>query len=186
MKVSLFAELSSDNFIAGINGNLDGFKEAHKVLPEGETCGFKDFVASVDAVVMGRKTFDVVSKMKSWWYGDTPVYVLSRDPNRVKISPHLKGNVSTLCGTPKEVLAILEANGKRNIYLDGGAEVIEEFMNEDLVDEATVTILPVAFGDGLSFLTRDHWKRLKEVGSKTYDFGFVQKSFTVQNASRTA
>lgn len=152
---------------------------------KGETCGFAEFVSSVDAVIMGRKTYSVVSKMKRWWYGETPVYVLSRYPDRVKIPPHLKGKVSTLCGTPKQILAVLEADGKYNIYLDGGAEVIKEFMDADLVDEATVTILPVTFGGGLSFLTRDHWKRLREVRSKTYDFGFIQKSFTIDKASRT-
>ena len=76
-KLSSFIETSADDYLVGPKGSLDFFKICHeKFLPAGEDCGYQEFINSVDAVIMGKLTFEVVSGMDRWWYGMKPVYVL--------------------------------------------------------------------------------------------------------------
>ena len=181
MKVSLFVETSRDGFLTGENGDLGFFKGVHKRLPEGEHCGFDELIDSIDAVVMGRRTFDVVSKMTGWWYGNKPVFVLSRDPNRVCIPSRLSGKVFHLSGDPAEILSHLESKGVNRVYLDGGADVISQFMDANLVDEATVTVVPITIGKGLKFLSDEHKSMLKEVEVRTIYPDFIQQKFIIQS-----
>jgi dihydrofolate reductase len=189
MRVSLFVETSKDGFIAAEDGNMDFFKESHAVVPAGETCGYTAFLESTDAVVMGRKTFDVVKNLQTaqgeqmWWYGSKPLFVLSRDASRVVVPASLQAsgaNVTHLFGTPTEALAKLEALGFRHVYVDGGGEVIRQFIASGLVDDATVTVLPMLLGKGIPFLaSEEHKRKLKAVVERNYSFGFTQTAFNV-------
>ena len=184
MRVSLFVETTADGFLAAEDGSVDCFKAAHSQVPPGEKCGYDEFLCSIDAVVMGRKTFDVVKKFSTWWYGKKPVFVLSRDPNRIIIPALLRetgAQIAHLAGTPQEVLNKLEGSGFEHIYVDGGSEVIRQFMEAGLVDNVTVTKVPVVLGRGLQFLTKEHRSQLVVISEKKYDFGFIQTVYTVDS-----
>ncbi|CAJ1395025.1 unnamed protein product [Effrenium voratum] len=124
---SVFIATSLDGFIAKTDGSVDWLNEFSATLPEGEDGGFGEFMASVDGLVMGRKTFESVRDMEGvpWPYGDTPVWVLTR--SGVEVPERLKGKVRTTCGTPQEILEQLAKSGCKEVYVDGG-ETIRDFL----------------------------------------------------------
>ena len=79
MKVSVYIATSRDGFIAGNDGALDWLNEANASVPDGEDCGFHVFMDSVEVLIMGRKTYELVLSFGEWPYGRTPVVVLSRN-----------------------------------------------------------------------------------------------------------
>src|SRR3954468_551231 len=117
---SVFVGISVDGFMARPNGAFD-------FLPEGggEPHGYNEFIATVDAIVIGRNTFEVILGMKEWPYSsDKRVVVLSSRP--VDLSK-AKGKAEQMSGSPAEIVAQLAAGGVRHIYVDGGITV-QEFL----------------------------------------------------------
>src|SRR5215471_1416787 len=116
MTVSVFIGASVDGFIARPDGALD-------FLPPGggEPHGYDALMASVDALVIGRKTFETVLGFETWPYGDKRVVVLSRSP--VDISGVRGGAVEQMGGPPAEIVARLAASGARHLYVDGGLTI---------------------------------------------------------------
>lgn len=174
---SVFIATSLDGFIARKNGDLDWLDEANKVVPEGTDLGFKDFMKSIDTLVMGRKTYEKVLSLGSWPYGDKPVIVLSR--NKVEIPPHLAKTVSGSSEAPKELCSRLYSEGMRRLYIDGGY-TIQQFLAEDLIDDITITTIPIILGEGIplfSDLKRDIL--LEHIKTVSFDFGFVQTAYKV-------
>src|SRR4029077_1307224 len=116
MTASVFIGTSVDGFIARPNGDLD-------FLPEGggEPHGYAEFIASVDAIVLGRTSFEKVLTFQPWPYGDKRVVVLSSRP--VDLSPAKGGKVEQMAGTPAEIVARLAASGAHHLYIDGGITV---------------------------------------------------------------
>src|SRR5437667_1218565 len=112
MKASIFIATSLDGFIARANGDLDW-------LPPGggEPHGYDEFMATVDALVIGRKTFETVLTFKTWPYAGKPVFVLSTRPLPA-LPP--QAVVERMSGTPAEIVSQLGARGIRHIYVDGG------------------------------------------------------------------
>src|SRR5260370_40808510 len=116
MTASVFVGASVDGFIARPNGDLDW-------LPEGggEPHGYNEFIASVDAIVIGRNTFEKVLTLGPWPYGKKRVVVLSSRP--VDLSAAAGGVVEQMAGTPAEIVSRLEASGARHLYIDGGITI---------------------------------------------------------------
>src|SRR5437667_3430209 len=112
MTASVFIGTSVDGFIARTNGDLD-------FLPEGggEPHGYDEFIAGVDAIVIGRKTFETVLAFEAWPYADKRVVVLSSRPLDLSAA---KGVVEQMGGPPAEIVSRLAATGARNLYVDGG------------------------------------------------------------------
>jgi dihydrofolate reductase len=132
---------------------------------------------SVDALIMGRKTFEQVLTFGPWHYGDTPVVVLSHNP--VPIPSHLPDSVSYSSESPRVLLERLSGQGVKHVYVDGGS-TIQGFFAEDLIDDITITSIPVVLGDGIPlFGRRLRDLKLIHVNTKTYDFGFVQTRYQV-------
>ncbi|HDS1213474.1 dihydrofolate reductase family protein [Shewanella algae] len=143
MKNRVYMAQSLDGFIAGPNGELDWLAAIDN--PEGSDLGFAEFMASVDALLMGRNTFEVVAAFDAWPY-DKPVFVAS---NSLKQLPEgFAGKAELICGSATEMLSALHAKGYYNIYLDGGA-LIRSFIAAALVDELTITTVPVLLGGGI-------------------------------------
>lgn len=105
---------------------------------------------SVDVLIMGRKTFQQVLSFGQWPYGETPVVVLSH--NSVEIPSHLPASVSCCSESPRVLLDRLSAQGAEHVYVDGG-NTIHGFLAESLIDEITITRIPVAIGDGIPYST---------------------------------
>ena len=172
MTVSVFVGASVDGFIARANGDLDW-------LPEGggEPHGYNEFFASVDALVIGRKTFETVLAFEAWPYGDKRVVVLSNRP--VDLSAAKGGVVEQMAGTPAEIVSKLAASGAHHLYIDGGI-TIQEFLRAGLVQRLIITRVPVLIGDGIPLfgaLPRDI--RLHHVATRHYPSGLVQSEYTI-------
>src|SRR5450631_3302963 len=116
MMVSVFIGTSLDGFIARTNGDLDW-------LPAdgGEPHGYNELIASIDAIVIGRKTFETVLAFEAWPYGDKRVVVLSSRP--VDVSAARGGVVEQMDGTPAEIVLRLAARGFKHLYVDGGITI---------------------------------------------------------------
>lgn len=148
MKTSVYVGASLDGFIARRDGSIDWLNEAQSLVPKGEDCGYKAFMDSVDAMIMGRKTFEQVLTFGPWHYGDTPVVVLSHHP--VPIPSNLPDTVSHSSESPKALLQRLAEQDVKHVYIDGGG-TIQSLLAEFLIDEITITRVPIVIGDGISF-----------------------------------
>jgi len=172
MTVSVFVGTSVDGFIARPNHALD-------FLPEGggEPHGYDEFIASVDAIVIGRKTFEKVLTFGAWPYGDKRVVVLSSRP--IDLSVVSAGVVEQMGGPPAEIVAQLTAGGAQHLYVDGGI-TIQRFLSAGLVQRLVITRVPVLIGDGIPLfgsLPRD--VRLRHVATRSYPSGLVQSEYQV-------
>ena len=169
--VSVFVGTSVDGFIARPNGDLD-------FLPPGggEPHGYDEFIATVDAIVIGRKTFETVLRMKEWPYPGKRVVVLSS--RRVDLSAAC-GIVEQKAGPPADILSQLAGSGIRHVYVDGGV-TIQGFLRAGLVERLVITRVPVLIGDGIPLfgvIPRDI--RLHHVATRQYASGLVQSEYRV-------
>ena len=175
---SVFIATSLDGFIARENGELDWLDVANATVPEGEDCGYVDFMETIDVLVMGRKTYEKVLSFGLWPYEDTPVIVLSS--NKIKIPNDLAQSVSCASESPKELCERLTNEGAKRIYVDGGI-TIQQFFSEGLINDITITVFPVILGSGKPlFGNAGKDISLKHITTKTYDFGFVQLTYEVK------
>src|SRR5882757_1318102 len=141
MMASVFVGTSLDGFIARPNGAFD-------FLPAdgGEPHGYNEFIATVDAIVMGRKTFETVLTMSPWPYGDKRVIVLSSRPIDLSAAPGAK--VEQMSGAPAEIVSKLAATGAHHLYIDGGI-TIQRFLRAGLIQRLIITRVPVLVGEGI-------------------------------------
>jgi dihydrofolate reductase len=170
MKASVFVGTSVDGFIARQNGDLDW-------LPAGggEPHGYDEFIATVDTIVIGRKTFETVLGFDAWPYGGKRVVVLSSE--RIDLSPAAaRGG---LVGDPTEIVSSLAARGAHHLYVDGGITV-QRFLRAGLIDRLVITRVPVLIGDGIPLfgsLSQD--VPLRHVATRSYPSGLVQSEYEV-------
>ncbi len=171
MKASVFVGTSLDGFIARANGDLD-FLEAGG----GEPHGYDEFIATVDALVIGRKTFETVLTFGSWPYGNKPVFVLSTRP---LASTPPGAMVERMSGAPADIVSQLAARGIGHIYVDGGI-TIQRFLEAGLIHRLIITRVPVLIGGGIPLfgaVPRDI--PLKHVATRHYASGLVQSEYLV-------
>ena len=174
MTVSVFVGTSVDGFIARKDGALD-------FLPPGggEPHGYDEFMASVDALVIGRKTFETVLAFPEWPYGDKRVVVLSSSP--VDLSAVCGGVVEQMNGTPAEIVAKLAATGAHHLYVDGGI-TIQRFLRSGLVHRLVVTRVPMLIGEGIPlFGALPHDVRLRHVATQHYASGLVKSEYEISS-----
>jgi dihydrofolate reductase len=172
MRASVFIATSLDGFIARENGALDW-------LPAdgGEPHGYDEFIATVDAIVIGRKTFETVLTFDAWPYGTKPVVVLSTR------SAAFRAPGGAVCdmmaGTPPDVVARLAARGFEHLYVDGGV-TIQNFLRAGLIQRLIITRIPVLLGRGIPlFGPLSHDVRLEHVSTRSYPSGMVQSGYLV-------
>jgi dihydrofolate reductase len=172
VKISVFCGTSLDGFIARSNGELD-FLDAGG---GGEPHGYEEFIRTVDALVMGRNTYEVVLGFGTWPYGDKPVFVLSTRP----LPPAPAGAVvEHMSGSPQEIVSALAARGFEHLYVDGGV-TIQRFLRAGLVNRLIVTRVPVLIGSGIPLfgsLERDI--PVTHVATRQYKSGLVQSEYVV-------
>jgi dihydrofolate reductase len=172
MKASVFIAASLDGFIARENGDLDW-------LPGGdvEDHGYDAFMLTVDTIVMGRGTYEKVLTFGDWVFGETPVVVLTSNPQSLPTLP--APTVSVMGGSPQEVVAALQARGAKSLYIDGGV-TIQRFLAAGLIQRLVITRVPVLLGSGLPlFGALDHDVPLKHIRSRAFDSGLVQSEYEV-------
>jgi len=171
MRASVFIATSLDGFIARPDGGLDWLPP-----PEGEGHGYDAFMATVDALVIGRKTYETVLGMGGWFFGPKPVFVLSTRP----LAPApLGAAVERMEGDPAKILSRLAARGIGHVYVDGGV-TIQRFLEAGLIQRLVITRVPVLIGAGIPLfgpLPRDI--RLEHVGTRDVGAGLVQSEYLV-------
>ncbi len=172
MNASVFIATSVDGFIARANGGLDW-------LPPGggEEHGYDAFIATVDALVIGRNTFETVLSFETWPYGEKPVYVLTTRP--LPAPTPAGAVVARMSGDPRDIVSQLAARGVRHIYVDGGI-TIQRFLRAGLIQRLVITRIPVLLGDGIPLfgpLPRD--VALRHVATRQYAGGLVQSEYVV-------
>jgi dihydrofolate reductase len=183
VKVSVYIGTSLDGFIARENGDTGWLDNSNRKATPGEDFGFNSFLESVDLIVMGRKTFEQAITFNDWSYKDTKMIVLtSKD---VEIPAKLKKTVTTSNTlSSAQFIKELSVQSINHIYVDGGT-VIQDFLSAGLVDEITVTIVPILIGKGKSFsglLPRDLYLQLLK--TTVYDFGFVQNKYKINKREK--
>ena len=169
----VFIATSMDGFIADINGGIAWLD----TIPEINTIdtGYASFMKDIDALVMGRNSYEKVLSFGIDWPYKKPVYVLS---NTLKeIDKYLQEKVEIIKGDLLQVLDHIHANGHHRLYIDGG-NVIQSFLKEDLIDEMTITIIPILLGEGIPLFS--HMKNTVEfrcTSSKLFLDSIVQNHF---------
>jgi dihydrofolate reductase len=179
VKTSVYVGTSVDGFIARRDDGLDFLESAEPV--DGDM-GFGDFMASVDVMVMGRNTFEVLERLVTregvdWPYGETPLVVLTGRDLDVPVQLREKVQVSDL--EPAALMEELARRGFEHAYIDGGA-VIQSFLRAGLIDELIITSVPVLIGNGISlFGWLDADLTLEHAGTTVFENGCVQTRYLV-------
>jgi dihydrofolate reductase len=166
-KVIVYIAASIDGFIAGSNDDMSFLSVVHK---EGEDYGYSGFINSVDTVIMGRRTYDwVMAQVPEFPHSDKITYIITHTP-----LPSA-GMINFYTGSLKELVMRLKGEAGRNIFIDGGSQVVNELLNLKLIDELIISYIPVLLGGGTP-LFRDGkpLQRLKFIEVKQFDTGLVQ------------
>ena len=166
-KVILYIAMSLDGYIATKNENLDFLS---LVEQEGEDYGYADFIKTVDTVIVGRKTYDKVLSMGfDFPHADKKSYIITRTPK-----PTI-GNIQFYTENLEALILKLKEKDGQNIFVDGGAEIVNLMMKDNLIDVFCVSIIPVLLGDGISLFQDNRPElQLKFVRSETFKSGLVQ------------
>lgn len=168
-KLSLFIATSLDGYIAKPNDDLNFLKLVEK---EGEDYGYADFTDSVDTIIIGRKTYDyVIKEIGSSHYenGNRDIYVITRTER-----PSI-GRTTFYSGNLTDLMQRLKSENGKNIYCDGGAEIINELLQHDLIDELIISVIPILLGNGIRLFKDNRPEQLLEfVSVKSFDTGLIQ------------
>ena len=172
-KNKVFIATSFDGYIADKDGGIDWLHSIPN--PENIDMGYEEFTSQIDALVMGRTTFETVCAFDMDWPYKKPVFVLSN--SLTKIPEEYEGKAALVKGTLKEILHKIYNRGYHRLYIDGG-RTIQSFLNEDLIDEMTITIIPYLLGDGIPLFSNLSGRLAFEcVDSKIYLDKIVQNRF---------
>ena len=171
MKTIVYIGSSLDGFIARKDGDINWLTQ---FANDEAINAYKELISRIDAIVIGRGTFEKVVTFPTWFY-QQKVFVLSTQIK--KIPDNLKEKVSVLSMKPEELLLYLSDKGYSNIYVDGG-KVIQSFLNEDLLDELIISRVPVLIGEGIPlFGWLDHDIAFKHINTNIFSNGLVMSRY---------
>lgn len=166
-KSIVYIALSLDGYIAGSNNNMEFLSLGHI---EGEDFGYQDFEATVDTMIMGRRTYDwVMGQVEEYPFAHLETYLLTREQKPDSKQPiYYNGDIGTL-------MIELKSKPGKNIFINGGAEIVTAMMRQELVDEYILFIFPVFLGDGVRlFKSGRPQENLKLIDSQNYKNGIVK------------
>lgn len=168
-KLLIYIASSVDGYIAKPNDDLEFLKLVEK---EGEDYGYATFMENIDMIIIGRKTYDYVIKAIGTSYydnGQRDVYVITRAKR-----PDT-GRTTFYSGDLRSLVQQLKEEGGKNIYCDGGSEIIHELLQLDLIDEFIISIIPILVGNGTRlFKDNRPEQHLELVETKSFESGLVQ------------
>ncbi len=174
IKCSVFIATSLDGFIARKSGDLDWLPGSDGVS-RGEDYGYSEFFNSIDTLVIGRKTYELAATFKEWPYRGKKVVVLSSGYPRARIN--LADGIAGTSASPVELVRQLESEDSRHVYVDGG-KTIQSFLQAGLIQELTITRVPVLIGEGIPlFGPLAHDLQLRHLTTKSFASGFVQSRY---------
>ncbi len=168
MRCSVFIAISLDGYIARADGSIDYLSIVERA---GEDYGYRAFVDSVDTLVIGRSTYDLALTFDPWPYAGKRCIVLTRSERE---SQH---GEEFFAGNPRALVERLAANGAKRAYIDGGA-VIQQFLAARLIDDLTLSVIPVLLGTGIRlFGDTEGDLSLELVRSQSFESGLVQLTY---------
>jgi len=169
-KVILYIATSLDGYIAKPNDDLSFLSIVEQ---EGQDYGYADFVKTVDTVIVGRKTYDkVISMGFDFPHADKDAYIITRT-----LRPTI-GSVKFYSGDLKTLVGKLKTESGKNIYCDGGAEIVNELLKDNLIDEFIISVIPILVGNGTKlFKDNRPEQKLELVSVKSFDKGLTQLHF---------
>lgn len=171
-KVILYIACSIDGYIADLNDDLSFLSVVEK---EGEDYGYSEFIKTIDTVIIGRRTYDkVLTLVPEFPHADKETFVITRTP-RESI-----GKTLFYTGGLPSLINDLKSREGKNIFVDGGAKLVNELLKHKLIDEMIISTIPVLLGDGIKLFNNDlpntTWKH---VSTKSFDTGLVQTHYLV-------
>jgi dihydrofolate reductase len=176
MKAFVFIACSLDGFIARLDGSL--YWLVNIPNPTGNDYGYKDFIKSIDAIIMGRNTFDVVSKFKDWPY-EKPVLVFTNSLK--KLDSKYMGKAEIIHGDFKSIINLMKDKRINNLYVDGG-KTIQTFLSNDLIDEMIITTIPILLGNGIKlFDSISHELEFKILSSEVLNGEMIKTHYKRRN-----
>jgi dihydrofolate reductase len=165
--IMLYIASSLDGFIARKDGSVDWLSPYENGQ---EDYGYKDFLKKVGTVIMGNTTYKQVLTFGEFPYKGKDCFVFTRNKEKRKDE-----NVTFVTKNAKDFISQLNLSDNKNLWLVGGALIIDEFLKFDLIDEFIITIIPILLGEGIPlFKGRLNEKNLKLIDVKTFDPGLVQ------------
>lgn len=181
MKATVYIATSVDGFIARNKGGID-WLPSEEDAEGSEDYGYQEFIDSVDALVMGRNTYELALSFDLWPYGEKPVFVLSS--RKIDIPDEIAKTVESMCAPPREVVCRLSKRGFKHLYIDGG-KTIQGFLSEGLIQQLIITKVPILIGTGIplfSSLSQD--VKLHHLETRQFENGLVQSKYEViENAA---
>ncbi len=163
----LYIAASLDGYIAKPNDDLSFLSIVQK---EGEDYGYAEFVNTVDTVILGRKTYDwVMTQVSEFPHKDKETYVITRTTRPDINKTHFYS------GSLKELILNLKKKPGKNIFIDGGAEIVNELLRDHLIDEFIISIIPVVLGNGVRLFNHNRpEENLELLSSKQFETGLIQ------------
>lgn len=182
VKCSVFIATSLDGFIARLDGDISWLTNPVYTI-ESEEFGISEFYSLVDTLVIGRKSYETALGFPDWPYSHLRVFVLSHTPP--VIPPALVDNVVHMTGSPRDVINQLAIIGASHVYVDGG-KTIQGFLRAGLINEMTITTIPVLLGSGIPlFGPLEQDIPLQVISSRVFPNGFVQTKYGVTHSNQT-
>ena len=171
--VILYIAASLDGFIAKPDDDLSFLNIVQK---ENEDYGYADFISSVDTVIIGRKTYDwVMKQVPEFPHNNLETYVITRTERKKE------GNTSFYTGSLNDLVLELKKKNGKNIFCDGGSEIVNELLTNKLIDEIALSIVPVILGNGTPLFKTDiPEQELTLLSAKSYDTGLVQLHYKIK------
>jgi dihydrofolate reductase len=166
-KIILYIAISLDGYIAKPNDDLSFLSIVDK---EGEDYGYFDFIKSVDTVIEGRKTYDwIMKQVPEYPHADKKSYIITRTPKESI------GNTTFYTGNLKELITELKNQEGKDVFIDGGAQLVNSLLKDNLIDEFIISVIPILVGNGIKLFEDERpEQKLTLINTKSYDTGLVQ------------
>jgi dihydrofolate reductase len=175
MKATVYIATTVDGFIAREDGSVDWLPTGENV--GNEDYGYQEFMNSIDALVMGRNSYELVQSFGSWPYEEKPVIILTTQ--QLEIPENISKTVSVMAGSPNKVVQRLAERGYDHLYIDGG-KTIQGFIREGLIQKLIVTKIPILIGSGIPlFGALAHDIKLHHLETLQFDNGIVQSKYKI-------
>jgi dihydrofolate reductase len=172
-KNSVFIATSIDGYIADKNGGIDWLHSIPN--PDKDDMGYVEFTNNIDALVMGRTTFETVCGFEIDWPYDKPVFVLSTTLNEIPESH--QDNAFLIKGTLNEIIEQINKKGYHRLYIDGGTTICN-FLKADLIDEMIITTIPIVLGGGSPLFSElPNELKFELIATKTYLNQITQRHY---------
>ena len=172
MKVTYYVASSLDGYIAKDDGDVSWLDESGITLEES---GYEAFFSTVDALVMGRKTYEIIADFGTWPYGDKPTWVCSSS----QVTP-LEGCNLQAGTTPEEVIKMANKMSVNHLWLVGGGSLASSFIENNLLSNISLSLMPIILGGGIKlFVQLSNPVQIKVESSKSHDAGFMQIEYSI-------